>query len=536
MSEHTNKLFCHILFLTRRDDLWLLRSRVATRRSRQRRLPLHHHSSRWSGWLGFRQPSVMRQPERATTRPLPSTDSLRQVSNSIHSIATGLAWAAESPVCIPGNYRQKSGAARSPPLSGPVLPAQYACPASTTAPLRCMHDGHSHHSQPAARAAPTGSCCTLTSTNQGQHLSITSQARPYVGQLHVRKPTHYHPRGQHPQNHQCQLTTTVSLIRSTGSDPQSPPQPHAAGAPSMIPLFSPGQGATNGLDLLAAAAAGKTDKSTTEMASLSLSEKPGPFNPTASLAPKVVRCILELDFVEMSEVTVDDMAPQALGRPPPPARLPITDISQWVERFSLMVAVLFSRFPEKAGELFAYQASIVRAEWNYEGKHWVAYDRQFRREALARRDLNWSVPGPRLYNEAFTGQARFCSYCPQDDYGVAQCPCNLNRPIFGWFPDLSLWPTQSVSVGQSAQGRHPSTRICRRLTKVGAVLPVAGICTDAAVVVVTMLGPALADFSSSYGHTDRVHNYACTFQLLGLTSTGGPGCVCINLQYNHYHL
>ncbi len=47
-----------------------------------------------------------------------------------------------------------------------------------------------------------------------------------------------------------------------------------------------------------------------------------------------------------------------------------------------------SRIPE----LFAYQATIVRAERNYEAGWWVAYDRQFRREALARKDLNCRPP------------------------------------------------------------------------------------------------------------------------------------------------
>ena len=118
----------------------------------------------------------------------------------------------------------------------------------------------------------------------------------------------------------------------------------------------------------------------------------GPFNAAASLSTKVTRKILALELVEMSEITVDPDMPQVPGRPPPPARPPITDISQWVERFSLMAAVLTTRFPEKAPELWAYQASIVWAERNYEGSRWVTYDRQYRREALARRDLNWT-PG-----------------------------------------------------------------------------------------------------------------------------------------------
>jgi len=34
----------------------------------------------------------------------------------------------------------------------------------------------------------------------------------------------------------------------------------------------------------------------------------------------------------------------------------------WLERFSIMAVILVTRFPEKAAELFTYQACIVRAE------------------------------------------------------------------------------------------------------------------------------------------------------------------------------
>ena len=160
--------------------------------------------------------------------------------------------------------------------------------------------------------------------------------------------------------------------------------------------------------------------------------------------------ILDLEFVEISEVTCIADNPQIPGRPPPPVRPAITDISQWVERFSLMATILATRFPLKAPEFWAYQATIVRAERNYEGTRWVAYDRQFRREALARRDLNWSVTDTRLYNEAFTGRARAiarCSFCLQDDHAAASCPQNPNRPVFGWFPDPTAWAGAGVGAG-----------------------------------------------------------------------------------------
>ena len=100
----------------------------------------------------------------------------------------------------------------------------------------------------------------------------------------------------------------------------------------------------------------------------------GPFNPTAALPSKTVKKILDLEFLEMAEVTLAPELEQIPGRPPAPGRLPITDISQWLERYSLMAATLASRFPEKAAELFAYQATIIRAERNYEAGRWVSYD------------------------------------------------------------------------------------------------------------------------------------------------------------------
>ena len=91
-------------------------------------------------------------------------------------------------------------------------------------------------------------------------------------------------------------------------------------------------------------------------------------------------------------------------------------------------------WPGKAPELFAYQASIVRAERNFEGQRWVTYDKCYRWEALASKSLDWSVPNLRLYNEAFTGHARTiprCSFCLQEDHTLHACPRNPSWPWFG---------------------------------------------------------------------------------------------------------
>ena len=147
---------------------------------------------------------------------------------------------------------------------------------------------------------------------------------------------------------------------------------------SSLPIFSPSQPRSSGLDLLAAAASAEGTSShppagSSHSATPHLLDK-GPFNPAASLPTKVVKRILELEFVEMAELSIEDDPPPTANRLPTPARPPIKNISQWIERYSLMAALLCTRFPDKAPELFAYQATIVRAERNYEGTRWTSYD------------------------------------------------------------------------------------------------------------------------------------------------------------------
>ena len=312
----------------------------------------------------------------------------------------------------------------------------------------------------------------------GLALQYSRGVMPNPHTLSTARPMHLTPR---PPSHPCKaLMPTLSLQAMT---PPSQAAPSRLSRPShQVPL-----GLGGALDLLATAAltaqavpaAGAVITPTplaigavitpTPLATHPTLSAPGPFNPAAAVPVKVVKRILDLEFVEIAEISVEVDTPQVPGRPPPPARPPITDISQWVERFSLMAAILSTRFPEKAPEFWAYQASIVRAERNYEGTRWVSYDRQFWREALARKDLNWSVTDPRLYNEAFTGRARTiarCIFCLQDDHVAAQCPQNPNRPIFTWCPDPASWSAQVQPVPYRPPAQqHPSREVCRRFNE-----------------------------------------------------------------------
>jgi len=96
---------------------------------------------------------------------------------------------------------------------------------------------------------------------------------------------------------------------------------------------------------------------------------PSPFNPTASLhwvVNKILKSGVHRNIrgtkPKLWELADIDISP-GTGQPPPPARVPAKDISQWVEQyFTIMTATLQSWFQEKPAELFAYQARILRAK------------------------------------------------------------------------------------------------------------------------------------------------------------------------------
>ncbi len=124
----------------------------------------------------------------------------------------------------------------------------------------------------------------------------------------------------------------------------------------QLPLFNPDPAAVPGLELLAAAAASteaQVTKGNNPPATHSTVIPQGPFNPM-----KVVKKILDLEFIEMSEVTIDDDI-TGTGRPAAPARLPVTDISQWLERYFLMAQLGSRKKPRSC-----FLTNAPSSEWS----------------------------------------------------------------------------------------------------------------------------------------------------------------------------
>ena len=187
----------------------------------------------------------------------------------------------------------------------------------------------------------------------GQQASSVADFSAHAGHL-MQPPLHNQPATQKPG--------AAYVVPARGSPPRyhllhpllPPPGTAEAGAglPPTLPVFTPAGGPQSamGLNLLASVAIGTPNPHTTgtktdPAATVQLHAK-GPYNPAALLPTKVAKKVLELEFVEMTEITLNDPPAPSAGHPPLPARPPIHNISVWIEKYSIMAALLASRFPQ----------------------------------------------------------------------------------------------------------------------------------------------------------------------------------------------
>lgn len=89
----------------------------------------------------------------------------------------------------------------------------------------------------------------------------------------------------------------------------------------------------------------------------------------------------------------------------------ITDILLWIECYASMVAVLMSKYPDKAPQFMCYLKSVIHASWNLEGTAWASYDAAYRRMAANCPSLDWGKLNAALYNQAFAGRAKVIPRC-----------------------------------------------------------------------------------------------------------------------------
>ena len=103
---------------------------------------------------------------------------------------------------------------------------------------------------------------------------------------------------------------------------------------------------------------------------------------------KLITHIQAGEFVDMAELLPDRMGitttPSFLShknekQPFKTKRRQVTNITEWVQCYSIYVAVLTSKYPDKIQDLMGYQALIIEAC----SEAWLGYDCRFRQMAAA---------------------------------------------------------------------------------------------------------------------------------------------------------
>ena len=197
---------------------------------------------------------------------------------------------------------------------------------------------------------------------------------------------------------------------------------------------------------------------------------------------KVVKKILGGEYIDMAELLPDAWRMEELmftsqsAQTCPGAvraanrKRPVTDILTWVECFSVLAAIVTAKCPERAGHLFAYQRSVVRASQLFEGPAWVSYDSQFRRKASLTGSWEWGVSDTALYNECFTGRAKtkqYCRICLSDGHMERHCP--LATPTTGQpapvMPTVPRPPFQQTEQEPNRRADRKVVELCGRFNK-----------------------------------------------------------------------
>ena len=116
----------------------------------------------------------------------------------------------------------------------------------------------------------------------------------------------------------------------------------------------------------------------------------------------------------------------------------ICEFADWVEAFSVLVAVVSKQFPESVPGLMAYMVSMKEAQKQWGGERWLKYDVEFREKAEALKIRDWGVRDTNLWAKYFSGPARVSPQGHGTGGGVQQGEYDLNSRGKGGTSPLGL--------------------------------------------------------------------------------------------------
>ena len=114
-------------------------------------------------------------------------------------------------------------------------------------------------------------------------------------------------------------------------------------------------------------------------------------------------------------------------------RREVPDFDAWLQCFSMYAAVICSKYPGKAKDLWAYQAFMVTEYRKCGGRGWLIYDSLFRQQLPSIEAAEFGRINQSLYSTTFlahrgrTGQ--FCYRCSSSDHSQEECALHPNRGL-----------------------------------------------------------------------------------------------------------
>lgn len=189
----------------------------------------------------------------------------------------------------------------------------------------------------------------------------------------------------------------------------------------------------------------------------------------AAMSKKMVARILAGEYVDFGEL------PPAKGKSRSPqsvegqvivvqaadlvqTRKLIPDLATWTQCFSLYVATLARKYPEKVPELMAYQTIVAKASLKYRWPSWLVYDQNFRQDAAGNPTQSWAKADASIYAQCFTGQAlsteNWCAKCQGLDHSSQNCPYRPRKR-----------PWSAVGGASSSPSRHDQGVVCIKYNK-----------------------------------------------------------------------
>lgn len=131
----------------------------------------------------------------------------------------------------------------------------------------------------------------------------------------------------------------------------------------------------------------------------------------------------------------------------------IPDLATWVQCFSVYVAVLARKQPERVPDLLGYAAGIARASKKFKWPAWIVYDQNFRQEAVSNPAQPWSKIEPSIYSQCFLGMAReaegWCQTCQSLDHVSSNCPMGASS-----YSNPRKRPWQAAAARQQGDFAH----------------------------------------------------------------------------------